>query len=59
MATKVCDICPIGYYRDQFDRMQAYCQLCDVNFITDDVGATSINQCNISKSNVILYEPKK
>ncbi|XP_052071119.1 uncharacterized protein LOC127709553 [Mytilus californianus] len=40
-----CRTCAIGYYRDGSDRKMRSCQLCPLDFITSELGATNINNC--------------
>ncbi|XP_071129047.1 uncharacterized protein [Mytilus edulis] len=42
-----CRTCAIGYYRDSSDRRIQSCQLCPLDFITAEIGATNINACTI------------
>ena len=44
-----CDECQRGYYRNQFDRDQTTCQMCDINYITAGTKSESITDCNVSK----------
>ena len=48
-ATMGCDECPIGFYRNQFNRAHTMCQMCDINFITATDKSDSVNDCTVSK----------
>ncbi|ESP03822.1 hypothetical protein LOTGIDRAFT_230169 [Lottia gigantea] len=47
VETRVCDPCPIGYYRDKVSVSQTACQICPAVNVTAGTGAESITDCNV------------
>jgi hypothetical protein len=43
-----CELCPVGYYRNQTEHPFEQCQLCPVEFITDGMGAVTVEECSIA-----------